>query len=61
MPRSFWLSGLVCLGFAFILSFLAAVSMPLLSGLDVVRVQFGNRATSSTPGVYQIRVCRSYV
>ncbi|KAJ7181474.1 pali-domain-containing protein [Mycena crocata] len=54
-PRSFYLAGIAFLAIALILSLLVSVSLPFLSGLDFVRINWGH-TPSGTDFTSQIRL-----
>ncbi|KAJ7739174.1 hypothetical protein B0H16DRAFT_1465432 [Mycena metata] len=57
MSRAFYLSGMVFLLLAVILSFLASISLPYLTALDVVRVKFNGNSLFRT-GADELREVR---
>jgi hypothetical protein len=59
--RSFFISGVVILFCAFILSLIVAVSLPGLPGVDIARVHFTSgtapHVATNTESIKEIRVC----
>lgn len=61
MSRVFCIPGIFFLFCAFVLSFLASISLPFLTVFDVARVHFGEQAVASgDSGITQLRVSPPY-
>lgn len=61
MSRVFCIPGIFLLFCAFVLSFLASISLPFLTVFDVARVHFGEQAAASGgSGITQLRVSALY-